>query len=60
MTVHVTKDQDDRIIATPVPLVISGAITTLSKASGYIEIDEKQLFVDTGEKVKVHLFRPTP
>jgi molybdenum cofactor synthesis domain-containing protein len=35
----------------------SGAITTLAKADGYVEIPENQVFVDAGEEVRVFLFK---
>ncbi|RLG91256.1 hypothetical protein DRO34_04325, partial [Candidatus Bathyarchaeota archaeon] len=34
----------------------SGAITTLAKADGFIEIPENQQFIDVGEEATVHLF----
>ncbi|MFQ6074401.1 MAG: gephyrin-like molybdotransferase Glp [Candidatus Bathyarchaeia archaeon] len=58
VTVHLTRDNAGRLLATPVPLGLSGAITTLSKADGYVEIDESQQFVDAGEEVAVHLLKP--
>ncbi|MFH1327305.1 MAG: molybdopterin biosynthesis protein [Candidatus Bathyarchaeota archaeon] len=36
----------------------SGAITTLSKADGFIEIAENKLFLEKGEEVQVKLFSP--
>lgn len=42
--------------AFPVPLGLSGAITTLAKADGFVEIPEGQQFVDAGEAVTVNLF----
>jgi molybdopterin biosynthesis enzyme len=47
----------DRLVAEPVPTGLSGAITTLAKADGYVEIAENVQFVDAGEQVKVRLFR---
>jgi molybdopterin biosynthesis enzyme len=35
----------------------SGAITTLAKADGYVEIPENQQFVDKDEAVEVSLFK---
>jgi molybdopterin biosynthesis enzyme len=34
----------------------SGAITTLAKADGYVEIPEDEQFVDKDEEVEVALF----
>lgn len=42
--------------ASPVPLGLSGAITTLAKADGFVEIPEGQQFVDAEETVTVNLF----
>jgi molybdopterin biosynthesis enzyme len=35
----------------------SGAITTLAKADGFVEIPENQQFVDSGEEITVALLR---
>jgi molybdopterin biosynthesis enzyme len=35
----------------------SGAITTLAKAAGFVEIPENEQFVDVDEEVAVVLFR---
>ncbi|NIU38796.1 hypothetical protein GWN65_02160 [Candidatus Bathyarchaeota archaeon] len=58
VTVHLTKDESGRYVATRVPLGLSGAITTLSKADGFIEIPETQQFIDEREDVIVHLYKP--
>jgi putative molybdopterin biosynthesis protein len=58
VTVHLTRDKAGKFVASPVPLGLSGAITTLSKADGFIEIHESQQFVDAGEEVRVFLLRP--
>ena len=58
VTVHLTRDKAGRFVASSVPLGLSGAITTLSKADGFIEIHESQQFIDAGEKVTVHLLKP--
>lgn len=47
----------NRLLAEPVLEGFSGAITTLAKADGFVEIAENQQFVDAGEKVTVHFFR---
>ena len=46
-----------RLLAEPVSEGLSGAITTLARAEGFVEIAENQQFIDVGEKVTVHLFR---
>ncbi|MDH5782163.1 MAG: molybdopterin-binding protein [Candidatus Bathyarchaeota archaeon] len=58
VTVHLTSDKASKFVASPVPLGLSGAITTLSKADGFIEIHESQQFIDAGEEVTVHLLKP--
>jgi molybdenum cofactor synthesis domain-containing protein len=45
------------LVAEAVETGTSGAITTLAKADGYVEIPENQQFVDKGEEVEVTLFR---
>ena len=56
--VTLSWENPERLIASPVPLGLSGAITTLTKADGYIEIPENQQFIDEGEEVTVHLLKP--
>ncbi|MEM3642001.1 MAG: molybdopterin-binding protein [Candidatus Bathyarchaeia archaeon] len=55
--VKLKKDESKGFIADPVPIGLSGAITTLLKADGFIEIPENQQFVDADEEVTVHLFK---
>jgi len=55
--VKLKRDEANRLIAEPVPTGLSGAITTLAKADGFVEIAEKQQFIDANEKVTVHLFK---
>jgi molybdenum cofactor synthesis domain-containing protein len=50
------RDEDGILFVSPVPTGLSGAITTLSKADGFIEISEKQQFVDVGTEIDVYLF----
>jgi len=50
-------DKACRLIAEPVETGASGAITTLTKADGFVEIAENEQFVDTNEEVAVVLFR---
>jgi len=51
------KEESGKLVAEPVPMGLSGAITTLLRADGFIEIPENQQFVDEGEEVMVHLFK---
>ncbi|MEM3824197.1 MAG: molybdopterin molybdenumtransferase MoeA, partial [Candidatus Bathyarchaeia archaeon] len=55
--VKLKRDRDKKLIAEPAPLGLSGAITTLLRADGFIEIPENQQFVDENEEVEVQLFR---
>jgi len=54
--VNLAYDRTGGLFATPVPTGLSGAITTLARADGFIEISEKQQFVDAGVEVDVYLF----
>ena len=56
--VILTRDKSGRLQASPVPLGLSGAITTLAQADGFVEIHESQQFVGIGDEVTVHLFKP--
>lgn len=58
VTVTLKKDRSGRLVASPVPTGLSGAITTLSKADGFTVIHESQQFVEKGEVVKVELLKP--
>jgi molybdopterin biosynthesis enzyme len=51
-------DESNRILAEPVSRGDSGAITTLAKADGFVEIPENVQFVDASEEVVVRLFGP--
>ncbi len=53
--VNLTYDKSGTLLATPVPTGLSGAITTLAKADGFVEISEKQQFVDAGTEIEVYL-----
>ena len=55
--VKLKRDDPNGLIAEPVPVGLSGAITTLAQADGFIEIAENQQFVGAGEEVTVQLFR---
>ena len=50
-------DKECRLIAEPAETGASGAITTLAKADGFVEIAENEQFVDADEEVLVVLFR---
>ncbi|MDH5753941.1 MAG: molybdopterin-binding protein [Candidatus Bathyarchaeota archaeon] len=54
--VKLKRDELNRLIAAPVPVGLSGAITTLAKADGFVEIAENEQFIDAGEEVTVYLF----
>jgi len=58
VTVTLRKDKSGKIVASPVPLGLSGAITTLARADGFIVIHESQRFIDKGQSVEVELFKP--
>ncbi len=55
--VQLVLDEVKGILAEPVESGASGAITTLAKADGFVEIAENQQFVDAGEQVRVWLFK---
>ncbi len=55
--VRLRRENADRLVADPVESGASGAITTLSKADGFVEIGENQQFVDAGEEALVRLFK---
>jgi len=57
VTVTLKRDRSGKILASPVLIGLSGAITTLAKADGFTEIHEDQQFVDAGETVTVQLFK---
>ncbi|UCE96457.1 MAG: molybdopterin biosynthesis protein, partial [Candidatus Bathyarchaeota archaeon] len=56
--VTLSCDNKGQWLASPVPPGQSGAITTLAKADGYVELMESQQFIDIGEEVTVFLFKP--
>jgi putative molybdopterin biosynthesis protein len=58
--VRLKKDRMKRLLAEPVPTGLSGAITTLARADGFVEIAENQQFVGAGEEVTVSLLRTVP
>jgi molybdenum cofactor synthesis domain-containing protein len=55
--VKIEFDKECRLIAVPVESGASGAITTLAKADGFVEIVENEQFIDVDEEVEVVLFR---
>ncbi|MEM2947407.1 MAG: molybdopterin-binding protein [Candidatus Bathyarchaeia archaeon] len=55
--VKLKRDERQRFVAEPVSVGLSGAITTLLRADGFIEIPENQQFVDAWEEVTVKLFK---
>jgi molybdopterin biosynthesis enzyme len=46
-------------VAEPVETGASGAITTLARADGFVEIAENQQFIDANEEVSVTLLKST-
>jgi len=54
--VNLTHDKTGKPLASPVPTGLSGAITTLARADGFVEITEKQQFIDAGTETSVCLF----
>ena len=58
VTVTLRRSKQGKLLASPVPTGLSGAITTLAKADGFVEISENQQFVDAGETVMVQFFKP--
>jgi len=57
--IKLKRDRSDQLIAEPVETGASGAITTLAKADGFVEIPENQQFVDTNDEVTVALLKGT-
>jgi len=55
--VSLTRDKSGELLASPVALGLSGAITTLARADGFVEIEESQQFISAGDKVTVCLFK---
>ncbi len=56
--VKLKRDRTIGFMAEPVATGLSGAITTLTRADGFVEIAENQQFIDVGEKATVRLFKP--
>ncbi len=55
--VKLKRDKASRLVAEPVETGASGAITTLSKADGFVEVPENQQFIDADEEVVVKLLK---
>lgn len=55
--VRLKRDKSNKLIAEPVETGASGAITTLAKADGFVEIPENQQFIDAEEELTVSLLR---
>jgi putative molybdopterin biosynthesis protein len=55
--VKVVYGKTGKPLVSPVPTGLSGAITTLAKADGFIEISEKNQFIAMGTEIDVYLFR---
>jgi putative molybdopterin biosynthesis protein len=54
--VKLREDKSNGVFAEPVSKGDSGAITTLTKADGFVEIPENIQFIDAKERITVHLF----
>ena len=55
--VRLCLDENGKLFAEPVETDASGAITTLAKADGFVEVPENQQFIDVDEEVIVKLFK---
>jgi molybdenum cofactor synthesis domain-containing protein len=55
--VKLKRDVSKGLVAEPVETGASGAITTLAKADGFVEVPANQQFVDAGEMVDVTLLK---
>jgi molybdenum cofactor synthesis domain-containing protein len=55
--VKLKRDKLKGLVAEPVETGASGAITTLAKADGFVEVPADQQFVDAGEEVDVGLLK---
>lgn len=55
--VTLKRDKLNRFLAEPVATGASGAITTLAKADGFVEIPENQQFIDANEEITVALLK---
>jgi molybdenum cofactor synthesis domain-containing protein len=55
--VRLKRDELKGLVAEPVETGASGAITTLAKADGFVEVPADQQFIDAGEEVNVGLLK---
>jgi putative molybdopterin biosynthesis protein len=55
--VTLKRDKLNRFLAEPVATGASGAITTLAKADGFVEIPENQQFIDANEEITIELLK---
>jgi putative molybdopterin biosynthesis protein len=55
--VKLKRDKKNQLVAEPIQEGLSGAITTLARADGFVEIPENVQFIETGEEVTVHLLK---
>jgi molybdenum cofactor synthesis domain-containing protein len=55
--VKLKRDKLKGLVAEPVETGASGAITTLAKADGFVEVPADQQFIDAGEEVDVGLLK---
>jgi len=53
--VKLNRNEASQIVAEPVESGASGAITTLARADGYLEIPENQQFIDKDDEILVSL-----
>jgi len=58
VTVALNRGKEGNIIASPVPVGLSGAITTMMKAHGFATVHESQQFIEKDQVVEVEIFRP--
>lgn len=54
--VTLEKDKSGNVLAMPVSTGDSGAITTLTKADGFVTIPQNIQFIDFNQEITVHLF----
>ncbi|HXX87298.1 MAG TPA: molybdopterin molybdotransferase MoeA, partial [Candidatus Acidoferrum sp.] len=55
--VRLRRDKRRTLVAEPVPTGLSGAITTVAKADGFVEIPENLQFIDADREVTVTLLK---
>jgi putative molybdopterin biosynthesis protein len=57
VSVKLKRDERGGLVAEPVAVGLSGAISTLAGADGFVEVAENRMFVDAGDEVAVKLLR---